>query len=766
MKIALVSTYRPRQCGIGYFAKNLFDSLRAGNIGHTESFVVAINDPESEYAYPPEVRYIIHQDNHDTYLKAAEFINRSGVDMCVVQHEYGIFGGQNGVYILSLLHSLEIPIVTTLHTILKKPSYNELYIVREINKLSQRIVVMAQKAVELLQDVYTLSSDKISVIHHGVPDIRYDRASVRRELGFADKKLLLTFGFIGRNKGIETVISALPSVVARHPDVVYLVLGKTHPNVIKHAGEEYRLFLHRLVKKLNLEAHVLFINEYTSQEDLSKYLIASDIYITPYLNEVQITSGTLSYALGVGSAVVSTPYWHATELLSDGRGTLVDFADPEGLSQTLIDLFDQPEKLQQMRSKATEFGRTITWPKIGGIYHSLFQEHAQRSAVNPLKKDPAFDRSILPPFRLDHAVRLTDSTGIFQHAIYGIPNYHEGYCLDDNARALLMTLMAYRRLKDETALQYIPTYLAYIHYAQNEDGTFRNFMSFDRKFLDEVGSEDAFGRTIWAIGYALAHAPKDAYFQVARKIFFKAVPQFERLHSIRSIANTIFGLYHYLKGHPADDGMMELTYGLAHRLHGEYEAHRHDNWHWYESLLAYDNALLPLAMLRAGELLNNTAFRRVGFESMAFLEKHTMSRGHLSLVGNEDWFKRDGLISRFGQQPVDAMATVLLFLQAYNDTGDLHYLRSVYTAFMWFLGENDLRMSLYDFETGGCSDGLEKDGVNRNQGAESTLAYLISYLAVQQTFEKPANRLSRKENQDDANSDTSSPNISMCISKC
>ena len=761
MKIALISTYQPRQCGIGSFSKNLFDSLPIRDINRSESFVVAINDPESDYTYPPEVQYVILQDDHDTYLKAAEFINRSGADICIVQHEYGIFGGQNGVYILSLLHSLEIPVVTIFHTVLKRPSYNELYIAREITKLSQRIVVMASKAVELLRDVYAIPTDKISVIHHGVPDIHYDRDSVRRELGFADKKLLLTFGFIGRNKGIETVICALPSVVAHHPDVVYLVLGKTHPNVIKHSGEEYRLFLHRLVKKLDLESHVVFLNEYASQQDLFKYLIASDIYITPYLNEVQITSGTLSYALGVGSAVVSTPYWHAVELLSGGRGALFDFADRQGLSQILIDLFNQPEKLRQMQIKAAEFGKTITWPKIGELYSMLFQENKQRTS-NPPKKDPAFDRSILPPLRLDHVARLTDSTGIFQHATYGIPNYHEGYCLDDNARALLMALMAYRRMKDETALQYIPIYLAYIHYAQNEDGTFRNFMSFDRKFVDEVGSEDAFGRAIWAIGYAIAHAPKDAYFQVARMIFFKAVPQFERLQSIRSIANVILGLYHYLKSQPTDEGMVEMMHRLAFRLQQEYEAHRHDDWHWYESLLAYDNALLPLAMLRAGELLNNALFRRVGLESMSFLEKHTMQRGHLSLVGNEGWFRRNGMFSRFDQQPVDAMATVLLFLQAYNDTGDPHYLQSVYTAFMWFLGENDLRMSLYDFETGGCCDGLEKDGVNRNQGAESTLAYLISYLAVQQTFEKPVNRPSGNEN--DENSDTGSHSVAHAAS--
>ncbi|MBK1441022.1 glycosyltransferase family 4 protein [Parapedobacter sp. ISTM3] len=750
MKIALIGTYTPRQCGIGSFSKNLFDSLSSDTGNTAQNFVVAINDPGGEYNYPAEVKHIIRQDDHDTYLKAADVINQSGADLCLIQHEYGIFGGQNGVYILALLHSLEIPVVATFHTVLKKPSYNELYILKEITKIAQRVVVMADKAVELLQTIYEIPASKIVVIPHGVPDIQYDRRAVRQELKLTDRKVLLTFGFIGRNKGIETAITALPAVVHQHPDVRYIVLGKTHPNVIKHAGEEYRLFLHRLVKKLQLEEHVVFLNQYASQHELFKYLTASDIYITPYLNEAQITSGTLSYALGVGSAVVSTPYWHAAELLADGRGALFDFNDSQQLAAVLIDLFSHPEKLAAMRSRALEFGELITWPKIGELYSDLFRQVIQHALIHPIRKDPAFDRSILPPLRLDHVVRLTDSTGIFQHATYGIPNYHEGYCLDDNARALLMALMAYRRAKDETALRYIPTYLAYIHYAQNDDGTFRNFMGFNRNFLDKVGSEDAFGRAIWAIGYAMAHAPKDAYFQVARKVFFKAVPQFERLQSIRSIANTILGLYHYLKSHPTDDGMMELTHRLALRLHREYTIHRRDNWHWYESLLAYDNALLPLSMMRAGELLNDDTFRQVGFESMAFLETHTMHKGYLSLVGNEAWFKQDGTCSRFDQQPVDAMATVLLFLQAYNNTGDPHYLRSVYTAFMWFLGENDLRISLYDFETGGCCDGLEKDGVNRNQGAESTLAYLISYLAVQQTFEKPTNRILSQETNEDS----------------
>ena len=341
----------------------------------------------------------------------------------------------------------------------------------------------------------------------------------------------------------------------------------------------------------------------------------------------------------------------------------------------------------------------------------------------------------LPPFKLDHIVRLTDSTGIFQHATYGIPNYHEGYCLDDNARALLMAVMAYRQFNDETALAYIPTYLAYIRYAQNADGTFRNFMAFNRSFLDKVGSEDAFGRAIWAIGYAVAYAPKDAYFRAARELFMRAIPQFERLRSIRSVANTILGLCHYLHAHPTDDGLVALTRKLASRLYNQYEIHRHDDWHWYESLLAYDNALLPLSMMRAGNLLNDKAFRDVSYESMAFLKRHTFKKGHLSVVGNAEWFKRHGTLSRFDQQPIDAMATVLLLQQAYRDTGIPDHKQTMFVAHRWFLGENDLQMSLYDPETGGCCDGLQAGDVNRNQGAESTLAYLISHLSVQQTLD-------------------------------
>lgn len=748
MKIAFIGTYTPRQCGIGSFSQNLFESIQdLASSQASENIVIAINDPDNTYAYPPEVKFIIEQDDHHSYLKAADYINNNGIDICVVQHEYGIFGGQNGVFVLTLLHHIAIPAIVTFHTVLKKPSYNESMILKEIVRAAEKVVVMANKAVEMLIELYDVPVEKIEMIPHGVPDIRYDRTVVRQELRLTGKHVLLTFGFIGRNKGIETAICALPKVVQAYPDTVYIVLGKTHPNVVRHAGEEYRLFLHRLVKKLNLEDHVIFLNQYASQDDLFKYLSASDIYLTPYLHEAQITSGTLSYAVGVGSAVVSTPYWHAAELLDGGRGKLFNFNDDKQLAAILLDLLAHPNKLETMRSCAREYGKTITWPKTGGRYYALAEHLNEITPKLIIKKDPALDLNVLPPLRFDHIDRLTDSTGIFQHATYGIPNYHEGYCLDDNARALLMMLMAYRRTKSERTIKYIAIYLGYINYAQNADGTFRNFMGFNRSFLDEISSEDAFGRAVWALGYAMAYSPMDAYYQMARQLFFRAMPQFERLRSIRSIANTIIGLYYYLQDNPSDEGMIELIRKLAARLHHEYQIHRKDGWHWYESLLAYDNALLPLAMLYAAEVLTNKTYEETAFESMAFLELHTLQKGHLSLIGNQNWYRQTETPSPFAQQPVDAMAMVLLYLQAYNHSGKLSYLGSLHTSFMWFLGENDLRVSLYDFETHGCCDGLQPDGVNRNQGAESTLAYIISYLAVQHTFEKPYGKFIEDESR-------------------
>ena len=739
MKLAYIGTYPPRECGIGTFTKNLVRSMVSDNGAETkanEAFVVALNDHEQVYAYPEEVKLIIEQEQQGDYLEAANFINLSGADLCILEHEFGIFGGQNGVYILPLLHRLEIPIVVTLHTVLNTPSYNEKAVLKEICKMAAKIVVMSHKAIGFLTTIYDVPKEKIAFIEHGVPDIQFNQAQSKKEFRLEDKKVLLTFGFIGRNKGIETVIKALPKIIEEYPDVLYMVLGKTHPNVLRHSGEEYRNYLHRLTKSLNLGDHVMFLNEFIDQRQLFKYLSASDIYITPYLNEAQITSGTLSYAMGVGCAVISTPYWHATELLADDRGRLFNFNNSDELAGIFKELLDNPEQLKNLQAKAHEYGRKITWPKIGEKYIALAESILAETREEIVKKETIVDPLLLPPFSLAHIKRLTDDTGIIQHAKFGIPNLKEGYCLDDNARALLMVLIAYRQKKDALALELSPIYMSYIHYMQNKDGTFRNFLSFNRNFLDEVGSEDSFGRTIWALGYLLGNAPNDAYYQTGKLVFFDAAPNFEKLKSIRSIANTMIGISYYLRSNPSDDVMTERLRNFANKMIKQYEDNSTSEWKWFEPLLAYDNGILPLALLHSAEILNDDKITKVAIDTMDFLTGITLKDGYLSIIGNKEWYRKDGTRSMFAQQPIDALAMILMYHQAFHLTKDKEYLNKLYTSFMWFLGENDLRMSLYDFETKGCCDGFENYGVNRNQGAESSLAYLISHLTVLQAYEE------------------------------
>jgi hypothetical protein len=469
-----------------------------------------------------------------------------------------------------------------------------------------------------------------------------------------------------------------------------------------------------------------------NEEKLFKYLTATDIYVTPYLNEAQITSGTLSYAVGAGCAVVSTPYWHAAELLPTVGGRLFEFNDDTELTSIFMDLLDHPAVMKEMSRKAFAHGREITWPKIGERFITLAKKQLKKI---PGKKTVS-DLMSFPSLSMDHVRRLTDHTGIIQHAKYGIPNFKEGYCLDDNARALLMVLMAYKQQKHFVSIELLRVYLGYIHYMQNDDGSFHNFLSYSRSFLDEKGSEDSFGRTIWALGYLAANPPAESYHQMSREIFFKAAPNFRHLHSLRGIANTLIGVCLYLQTDPYHTEMNEVARELSGRLMKEYTAHKTENWNWFEPVLTYDNAVLPLGLLHAASILNDQKIMEVAEESMNFLSEITLKNGYLSIIGNEKWYAKGSVPSVFAQQPIDAMMMVLLFQKAFEATGKELYIENLDACFMWFLGENDLRMNLYDSETKGCHDGLENYGVNHNQGAESTLAYLISHIALLETFEE------------------------------
>jgi glycosyltransferase involved in cell wall biosynthesis len=702
-------------------------------------FVVALNDSDDmqEYEYPEEVKYVIRQNHQKDYIRAANYINTSNADVCIMEHEFGIYGGESGIYILPLINRLEKPLISILHTILKDPSYVQRIIIREIAEQSSQIVVMSKRAVEFLTTIYDVPEEKITIIEHGVPDVEASKPNPVKSLSqFKNHKVMLTFGLISRGKGLETVVRALPKIAKVHPEIMYVVLGNTHPGVIKNSGEEYRDHLKTLAAQLSVSSHLSFINKFVTEEELVDYLAATDIYVTPYLNEAQITSGTLSYAVGAGAAVVSTPYWHATELLADNRGRLFDFKNADALAEIVIELLNQERVLKELKNNAYEYGLHLRWPVIGSEYIRVANESLQMHDFSDrLLKNSIVDPEIMPKFSLNHVLRLTDDTGIVQHAKYGIPNLKEGYCLDDNARALIMTLMAYQRSKSRDAFELLPIYLSYIHYMQTEDGNFRNFLSFDRRYLDEVGSEDSFGRTIWSLGYLINCAAHNSYREFATELFHKSFPHFKMLKHLRGMANTIIGISLYLEATPGDEGMINEMVNLTQPLIDAYERHQTDDWQWFEEKMTYDNAILPLALLHSCHITGNEKVKQVALKTMAFLDELTLSKGYLSPVGNDGWYHKGGKFPVFDQQAIETMAMVLMHFQAYNNFRKPQYIEKMFLCYKWFLGENTLRAPLYDHETKGCCDGLLPSGINRNQGAESTLAYLISHLTVLKAFE-------------------------------
>lgn len=736
MKIAYIASYFPRECGIATFTEHLIKAVCGDTEDVPEVSVIAMNDEGQVYDYPPEVTFTVRQQHMQDYLDAADHVNNTDVDLVIVQHEFGIFGGESGIYLLPFLHRIKTPYIVTFHTVLKEPSFMQKSVVREIALHASRVIVMSRLATSFLEDIYEVPADKIMLIPHGVPD--FEQLSISSDIlpeALRHRKVIFTFGLLSRNKGIETVINALPAVIGRHPDILYVVAGKTHPAVIRHAGEEYRQSLHELVSRLKLEDHVLFVDKFLTEDDLFAYLTHSDIYVTPYLSETQITSGTLTYALGAGAAVLSTPYWYAKELLDDGRGQLFGFSQHEELGALIRNLLDDPGELENLRARASEYGRELRWSRMGARYRQLARKILSTPRPASFSNRPLPDVSALPPLNLTHIRRLTDDTGIVQHAKYGIPNLKEGYCLDDNARALMMMLMAQPHRKSKESPDLLPIYLSFIHYMQTPDGNFRNFLSFSRQYLDDVGSEDSFGRTVWALGYLVRYAPNNSYREFATELFHKSTRHFSALEHLRGRANAVIGVCHYLAYHPSDEGMFAVLDGLLQPMIAAWNANSNEQWRWFEKSMTYDNGILPLAFFHAAQLTGNERLLGIAMDSLQFLENLTMHRGYFAPVGNEGWHCEGGECPLFDQQAIETMAMVLLYQQAHAVTGNRAYLQKMFTCYNWFHGENALRIPLYDHETQGCCDGLSPAGVNRNQGAESTVAYFISHIAVLKSLE-------------------------------
>lgn len=735
LKVAFVSTYPPRECGIATFTGNLVSALVRQPWPRVEVMVTAVRSPVDNHPYAPPVEFVIRQEHQADYVEAARRINYSGADLCVVEHEYGIYGGGHGVYILSFLHHLEVPCFVTLHTVLDTPSYGERTVVRRLAEKARRLTVMSRRAEEFLATVYGVPRDKVVFIPHGVPDINVRHGPRwKRELNLEGRTVLLTFGLLSRNKGIETVLQALSPVVERHPDLLYIVLGQTHPMVRRVSGEEYRHFLIRTVEEFGLKDHVLFLDQFVTERQLVRYLAATDIYLTPYLNRRQITSGTLSYAIGAGAAVISTPYWYAEEMLADGRGVLFGFNDHKALSSILLELLDRPERLARLRRRAYRYGRRMVWSRVGWMYADLFLRELRGGASKvrtvTVTRPGGISPAEMPALDLEHVRRLTDDTGIVQHARHHIPYLKDGYCTDDNARGLVMALMAWRQERSAEALRLLEVYLRFLMYMQREDGKFHNFLSFDRRFLDEEGTEDAFGRAFWALGELVKTPPSESLLELGRTMFERSLPAAATLRSPRAMAYASLGLVRYLSRHSDHEPCLALLARHTERLLELYRTASDASWRWFEPVVAYDNAVLPMALMEAWSVLRKEELRAAAFDTLAFLESFKFRNGYLDVVGSQGWYPKGGAPAQAAQQPVNAMSLVLCYRTAYALTGETRFLDRMHLCYRWFLGENFLRMPLYDFETKGCNDGLETDHVNRNQGAESTLAFLIAHLAV------------------------------------
>lgn len=732
-KIAFVGDHLPRKCGIATFTSDLMAAVASAH-PRSQCFCVSVNDIPGGYDYPEVVRFEIEEQDLSSYLRAADFLNISNVDIVCLQHEFGIFGGPAGAHILAFLRELRMPVVTTLHTVLSDPRPDQRRVMHELISHSTRLIVMADRGRQMLEEIYEAPAAKIDLIAHGIPDVGFvDPTYFKDQFGVEGKVVLLTFGLLSPNKGIEHVLNALPKILAEFPNVVYIVLGATHPNELREHGEAYRVGLELLAKKNKIEKSVIFYNDFVELENLKEFIGAADLYITPYLNEAQITSGTLAYTFGAGKAVVSTPYWHAQELLADGRGVLVPFADPPAIAREVIGLLGDDTRRNAMRKNAYKIGREMIWSHVAQLYMQSFElsrlEGAALSRKSLVTKTLDQRPRELPALKLNHLSRMTDSTGVFQHAIFGVPNFSEGYCTDDNARAFILAVLLGELGEDTERVRTVAsTCAAYLYHAfDSSTRRFHNHMSFDRRWLDVQGSEDSQGRALWALGIGVGRSPFRSFQMMAGQLFAQALPALTEFTSPRAWAFGLIGIHEYLRRLGGDSLVNQTRETLTARLMKLFENSAKPDWCWFEDELSYDNAKLAHALILSGHATGRREVFERGLQALRWLNEIQVSeKGHFRPIGSNGFYHRGGPRATFDQQPIEAQAMVSACLEAYRTTSDLWWYEQAQRAFDWFIGWNDLGLELYSSESGGCRDGLHVDRVNGNQGAESTLAFLLS----------------------------------------
>jgi glycosyltransferase involved in cell wall biosynthesis len=737
-RIAVIGNSLPRRCGIATFTTDLQQAILSSR-PNLETCIVAMTDHGQAYDYPPAVAFQIQDDNIEEYLRAADFLNAGRFDTVCLQHEFGIFGGEAGAHILVLLSRLTMPVVTTFHTVLAKPTANQRMVMERIVEASSKVVVMANKARDLLRSVYQVPDDKIEVIAHGIPDVAFAGPdAAKAKLGFGGKSVILTFGLLSPNKGIEVMIDAMPSILKRRADAAYVVLGATHPNLVRDQGEAYRESLMARVRTLGVEDHVVFLDQFVDRATLLEFISMCDVYVTPYLNEAQMTSGTLAYSFGLGKPVVSTPYWHARELLADGRGVLVPFGDAAAIGSEIAELLTDDARRQAMCKRAYAVSRTMTWERSAERYVSVFENARQGHWLKVIARSDTGSpepRSVAAPeMQIGHFLSMCDDTGLFQHAVHSVPDRSHGYCVDDNARALLLACALNNPGEQRLSEVLTARFAAFVQHAWNPDTRrFRNFMGFNRAWLEDTGSEDSHGRTLWALGECARRDASPSRRRWAAALFSQALSSAETFRSPRAWAFTLLGLAAYCVVAPDDLHAQEVRHCLAGRLMSNLASVETPDWVWFEEGLAYDNARLPQALMMTGMATQTPVYVDAGLRSLRWLmTQQTASAGHFRPVGTAGFGEQRQHPRAFDQQPVEATATIAACLTAWRADGDAEWKAIATRVFAWFLGSNDLSVALVDPHTGSCRDGLHPDRANENRGGESVVSYLLGLAEIRQ----------------------------------
>jgi glycosyltransferase involved in cell wall biosynthesis len=739
-----ISSYIPKECGIATFTHNLFTAYQ--NQYASAGRIVAVNGI-TPGDYPAEVGFVFDKNKESDYTTAAARINASDLQVVNLQHEFGLFGGPEGRHIARLLEKLKKPVVTTVHTVLQQPTLGYYTSLLEVIQRSQRVVVMSNKAIEILREVYYVPPEKIVMIPHGVPDLPFvEPEPFKKELGLAGRFVLLSFGLLSPGKGFELVLEAMPDIVRSNPDLLYIILGKTHPEVARIHGERYRESLQKLVREYKLENNVLFIDKFASNEELYNYICASDVYITPYHSQEQITSGTMAYAVALGKVVVSTPYRYAEEVLAEDRGYLAPFNNPKALAATLSGILSHRGDMNKTRQAAYAYGRSMIWPRVAELYHGLFKEVHKEFLLNKLQKISVVYKSRQDYLRSRNIYRmfenLTDDTGIFQHATYGIPALKHGYSADDVGRALGIIVKVARFDHEAGCYELAKKYLAFLLYVQKEDGRFHNFVGYDRRILDEDGGDDTFGRVLMGLGRAIAYSTDQSVVVLAKEMFDRAIAGRQKDLPLsaytKAMSYNIIGLANYLTKYPETTAAVELLRAGADYLVKLYEFNKKTDWDWFEPSVTYANAKVPYALMRAYNILKDENYLSVALATLKFLTGIQFNGTYFDLVGNKGWLVYGEKKAVFDQQPIEISCLVEAYCEALYLTQDKNYHDLAKTAFRWFFGKNRLGVPVYNLKDDYPLDGLNENGANENSGAESVLAFARAVTCLKDVSKRKA----------------------------